>query len=117
MNIKQIAEAISSHKFETAYQYFSEVVMWNMIGGQVVRGKKEVIKTCDESAKYLSNVKITFGKFKTLVAENSVIIESKAEYIDDKNDKSVVASCDIYKFQEDKLHEITSYNIEIPQST
>jgi ketosteroid isomerase-like protein len=116
MDIRSIAEAISKHTFKEAYEHFAEDITWNLIGGKVLRGKDEVKKTCEESAEYLSTVTTTFTSFKTYVSENTVIIESSAEYVDEKNEKSVVASCDIYAFTNDKLQVITSYNIELPQT-
>ena len=112
MNIKEIAESISKHNFQNAYEYFSEDIVWNLIGGNIISGKEDVIKTCKESAEYLASVKTTFNSFQTYEAENIIIIESSADYIDENNEKSVVSSCDIYKFAENKLIEITSYNIE-----
>ena len=117
MNTKQIAEAISHHQFEKAYEHFSDDITWNMIGGEVIRGKAEVKKICEESATYLATVKTTFTKSKTFVGENFVVIDSSAEYLDDKNEKSIVSSCDIYEFEDTKLVEITSYNIELPQTS
>jgi hypothetical protein len=114
-DIKQIAESISKHQFEKSFEYFREDITWNMIGGEFVSGKEAVIKTCEESAKYLSGVKTTFHSFNTRIVENTVIIESSADYFDENNGKSAVASCDIYDFQEGKLQAITSYNIEITQ--
>ncbi len=115
MTISQIAEAISKHNFESTYEYFSDEIIWNMIGANVVRGKENVKKTCEESAKYLASIKTTFNTFKTHTAQNTIIVESSADYIDDKNDKSTVSSCDVYNFDGDKLIDITSYNIELPQ--
>jgi hypothetical protein len=114
---KQIAEAFSTHQFATAYPYLSDQIEWNMIGGEVIRGKEAVIETCDQSSMYLSTVKTTFNKFKTFVGENSVVIDSLAAYIDEKNNKSVVASCDIYEFQNGMLQAITSYTVEIAQTS
>src|SRR5215213_1364521 len=117
IELKPIAEAFSTHKFETTYQHFSDEITWDLIGGEVIRGKEAVIKTCNESSTYLSKVETTFKKFKIFVGENSVVIDSLAEYSDEKNDKSVVASCDIYEFKGDKLHKVTSYTVEIPEGS
>lgn len=115
MNISRIAESISNHQFKSAYEYFADDIQWKMIGGTDIHGAEAVKKTCEESAAYLSGINTTFTKFKTLVGENFFVIESAAEYLDEKNEKSVVSSCDIYEFSETMLVKITSYNIELPQ--
>jgi len=41
------------------------------------------------------------------------VIDSPAEYLEVENERSVVASCDIYDFASGELSTITSYTVEI----
>lgn len=111
---KAIASAFSSHKFASTYGYLANDIEWTVIGERVIRGKADIVKTCEDSAAYLSNVKTTFLKFRTFAGESSVVIDSLAEYVDEQDEKSVVASCDIYEFDGEYLTAITSYAVEIP---
>ena len=113
LTFKQIAEAFSNHKFELAYAYLSDDVRWDNVGGEQIHGKDNVIHTCEQSAQYLATVTTKFSKFKTIVGENCVVIDTAADYIDAENNVSVVASCDIYQFTEGKVSEITSYTVEL----
>ncbi|MBD1997741.1 hypothetical protein H6G00_14075 [Leptolyngbya sp. FACHB-541] len=113
---KQIAEAFSSHKFELTYPYWSDHIRRNNVGGQQFDGRDNVIQSCEKSATHLATVKTKFSKFRTILSENCVVIDSLAEYGSTGNELSTVASCDIYHFAEGKVSEITSYNIELNQS-
>ena len=110
---KQIAEAFSRHEFELTYLHLSDNVRWDNVGGEPILGKVNVINTCEQSAKYLTTVTTTFSKFKIIVAENCVVIDSVADYTDAESNVSTVASCDIYQFAEGKVSEITSYTVEL----
>ena len=115
-HLTQIAEDFSGHKFESIYEHLHADVEWNMVGGDVYKGRAEVVDACDESANYLSTVKTTFHKFKSYLGGDSVVVDSLGEYVDEQNETSIVASCDIYEFQDGKVREIISYAIELPQS-
>ncbi|MBD2703149.1 nuclear transport factor 2 family protein [Spirosoma sp. BT702] len=113
MTTKQIAEAFSRHDFASTYPYLSDAIQWNLVGSQTINGKQHVIATCDQSADYLKTVTTTFDKFLVLGTENDVVIDSLSTYEDDEQQRSNVASCDWYRFENGKLAEITSYTIEI----
>lgn len=115
LTFEQIAEAFSSHKFELIYPYLSDHIRWDNVGGEQFDGRDNVIHACEQSATYLAAVKTKFSKFRAIVSENCVVIDSLAEYEASGNELSTVASCDIYQFTEGKVSEITSYNIELNQ--
>jgi limonene-1,2-epoxide hydrolase len=110
---EQIAEAFSHHDFEAAYPYLTDDLRWNMVGERLVEGKEIVIAVCRESAAYLMGVTTDFVKFRTVVTDDCVVIDSVAEYTDKENKTSHVASCDIYDFTNGKVSEITSYTVEV----
>lgn len=113
MTNKQIAEAFSKHDFEMVYPFISDGILWNMAGGENIAGKENVLRTCQQSAAYLSTVKTTFTKFLTLESDTYITIDTTSEYIDQNKNLSKVASCDIYKFSQGQLTEITSYCVEL----
>lgn len=115
LTINQIAEAFSSHRFAETYPCLSDSIRWNNVGGEEYIGRDVVIDQCEQSASYLSTVSTTFTKFKVTQAQACIVIESVAQYKDNEDRLSIVASCDIYQFADELLVEITSYNIELKQ--
>lgn len=113
LTIKQIAEAFSNHNFEITYPFVSDNIQWNMVGGELIIGKENVIKTCEQSANYIKTVETKFSKFLVLETDTFITIDSVSDYIDQDKNASKVASCDIYKFDSGQLIEITSYCIEL----
>ncbi len=113
LSIKQIAENFSKHNFETTFPYLLDNIEWNMVGGELTIGKENVIKNCNQSSEYLKTTQTTFTKFLILESENYVTVDTVSEYIDKDKTISKVASCDIYKFNQGQLVEITSYCVEL----
>ncbi|RPJ14467.1 MAG: nuclear transport factor 2 family protein [Actinobacteria bacterium] len=91
-------------------------IEWAQIGEGHVRGKADVVTTCERSSEYLAGVRTTFSRFKIVAAENCVVIDSRAEYVDAEGESSQVASCDIYDFIDGSLAAITTYAVEIDSS-
>jgi SnoaL-like protein len=110
---EQISEAFSHHDFEAAYPCLADDVRWNIVGQRRVEDKEKVIAVCRESAAYLTDVATNFVKFRTVVTDDCVVIDSVAEYTDREEQLSYVASCDIYDFTNGKVSEITSYTVEV----
>ncbi len=114
---KQVAEAFSRHDFQSAYDYLSDTILWDIVGGEHHAGREKVIETCESSAQYLASVSTRFLKFRVLSADEScVVIDSTAEYSSAGQPPALVASCDIYRFSEGTISEITSYTIELGKS-
>ena len=113
MTTEQIAEAFSRHAFATTYPHIAEGVVWDNVGGPQITGRAELIETCDQSAAYLAGVTTTFSRFRSVVGENTVVIDSLADYIDGDGETTTVASCDIYDFTDGLLSRITSYTMEL----
>lgn len=51
-----------------------------------------------------------------MAAEDCVVIDSRAEYVDAEGESSQVASCDTYDFSDGPLAAITTYAVEIDSS-
>lgn len=107
--IAELAESFSRHRFAETYPSMLDDLEWTQVGGTHVRGKDAVVAVCEDSAKYLAKVRTTFHRFKLIEAADCVVIDSRAEYVDDDGGSSTVASCDIYDFDGGKLAAITSY--------
>jgi hypothetical protein len=113
LNMDQIAEAFCSHKFTATYPYMADEIKWDIVGRGELIGRQAVIDECDQSAKFLETVSTTITKLKIHHAETFVVVEGTAQFQDQQNQISSVASCDIFQFSNERLVRITSYNIEL----
>lgn len=112
----QLAEAFSKHEFEVTYPYLSDTIQWNLVGSDRITGKEGVMQTCRESAAYFDTVTTTFAQFVVLTGDDFVVIDSLADYRDDKHQTTRIASCDIYRFTDGKLTAITSYTTDVSEN-
>ena len=113
LDIDQIAEEFCRHRFAVTYPYLADEIKWNMVGSEELIGRDVVIARCEESATFLETVSSTFTTFKVTRAETFVVVESAAQFQDQENQISSVASCDVFQFSDGRLVEITSYVIEL----
>ena len=113
LDIHQIAEAFSSHRFVVTYPYLANEIKWNIVGREELMGREAVIDRCAEAVKFLETVSTTFTKLKINRAETFVVVEGVVQFQDQENQTSSVASCDVYQFSDERLVEITSYVIEL----
>ena len=114
LDMDQIAEAFCSHRFAETFPYMANEIKWNMIGSEELIGREAVIAHCNKAAKFLETVTSTITKLKTYHVEPFVIVEGAAQLQDKDNQVSTVASCDIFRFSDGQLIEITSYVIDNP---
>ena len=113
LTTRQVAEAFSGHRFDLTIPYLADDIRWNLVGQELLGGKAAVIAACRRSAAELAGVTTTFDKFRSIVAEDCVVIDSLGRYTDPAGVTSVVASCDIYDFVRGTLTAITSYATEL----
>ena len=107
---KEIALAFSGGNFEFCYEYFADDVVFNIVGNDVVTGKEALIEFCNKTAQYFATVTTKFEMDNLIVGDNCVAINGTAEfYVEDR--VNYISSCDVYKFIDGKLTEITSYCI------
>lgn len=110
---RQIAEAFSSHEFEAAYPYLAEDVRWDLVGAEPLHGQAAVVAACSGTAQHLGDITTTFEKFRAVVGEDSVVIDSVGRYVGGGDDTRV-ASCDLYDFRDGQVVAVTSYTVELP---
>jgi hypothetical protein len=109
----QIAEAFCSWRFAEVYPYFADEIKWNVVGKKEYVGREAVIARCEESTKFLETVSTLYDRLKLHRAEACVIVEGTAQFQDRENRTLGVASCDVFRFAEGRLVEITSYVIDL----
>ncbi|KZE94837.1 hypothetical protein AVP42_00764 [Agromyces sp. NDB4Y10] len=112
---EKIARAFSSHRFDVALPRLADDVIWTVVGSDPIVGRKKVKKAVERTAAQLAEVTTEFQRFRSVVGEDSVVVDSLARYTDAAGDVSIVASCDLYDFDGDGcITEIVSYTIELP---
>ena len=113
LDIHQIAEAFCSYRFAVTYPYMADEIKWNLVGREELVGRAAVIDRCTKATKFLETVSATITKLKVVRTESGVLVEGAAHFQDQENQISRVASCDIFRFADGRLVEITSYVIEL----
>lgn len=113
LDIDQVAEAFCSHRFAETYPYMADEIKWNIVGREEHMGRAAVIARCEESTKFLQTVSATITQLKIIRAETWVVVEGAAQFQDQENQTSSVASCDVFQFSDERLVGITSYVIEL----
>lgn len=112
---EKIARAFSSHRFDVALPRLADDVIWTVVGSDPIVGWKKVKKAVERTAAQLAEVTTEFQRFRSVVGEDSVVVDSLARYTDAAGDVSIVASCDLYDFDGDGcITEIVSYTIALP---
>ncbi|MGR0319695.1 nuclear transport factor 2 family protein [Agromyces sp. ZXT2-3] len=113
---EKIARAFSSHRFDLAKPHLAEDIIWTVVGEPPLIGRKSVKKAIERTADGLATVTTEFQRFRTVVGEESVVVDSLARYTGSDGEVSIVASCDVYDFDGDGcITEIVSYTAELPQ--
>ena len=112
--IEKVARAFSSHRFDQALTHLADDVVWTRVGDKPLIGRKAVKKACERTATELNGVTTEFQRFRTVVGEDSVVVESLGRYTGPGGDVSIVASCDVYDFDDERITEIVSYTVELP---
>ncbi|WP_353813562.1 nuclear transport factor 2 family protein [Agromyces sp. SYSU T00266] len=115
LTTEQIARAFSGHRFDLALQHLADDVIWTSVGGGPLVGRKAVAKAIERTAADLADVTTEFQRFRSVVGEDSVVVDALARYTDADGGVSIVASCDVFDFAADgRITEIVSYMIELP---
>jgi len=105
----EIAVAFSSHRFDEAEPYLADDVFWDLVAGAPRLDKAEVLALTAESAEALRSITTTFIDQRVIESDDTVVVDSVVEYVDEDGEKSVVSSCDLYEFENGLIVHIRSY--------
>ena len=108
---KQICEEFSKGNFEFSYMFLAEDILWNIVGDKVLKGKDSVIDFCKNTAEYFKQVDTKFSTNNIIADDDCVAINGTAIFTNSDNKSTHVSSCDVYRFKNGLLTEITSYCI------
>ncbi len=113
MTQKEIAEAFSNGEFEKTFPYFSDTILWEVVGENKFTGWDEVIENCILTADYFKTVTTHFKTLNVITDLNRISVNGTAEFLKDNKRVAFVSACDVYEFDNESLLEkITSYCIQ-----
>jgi uncharacterized protein len=103
---KEISEAFAKGNLDFSAKYLADNVKWNILGSSSIMGKEQVL----EVSKMLQLESFPVITIKNIVAEeNYIVIESTGEAKTKKGKLYNQSYCDIFRFAEGKIIEITTY--------
>jgi len=112
LSAREVAEAFSGHRFEVAFPYLDDHVIWRMPGSEGLEGREAVVAACRSTATALADTRIEVERFVVVDGGDVVAVDTLTGYRD-ADDVSTVASCDIYEFRDGLIARITSYTVEV----
>ncbi|MFI5916776.1 nuclear transport factor 2 family protein [Dactylosporangium sp. NPDC051541] len=115
-DIRAVANAFSGHRFTDAYPFLAEDVVWNIMGGEALHGRDAVIAACESTLAGLTATTTEHTRFVTVADAGRAAVDTIARYTAADGSTTVVASCDIYEFNDGILTTITSYAAELPDA-
>lgn len=89
----------------------SDDIVWNVVGSNSIKGKPAMLAYCDKMLVVMANS--TLINTSHIVSEDLIAVQGYCNYMNENDTPGRVEYCDVYRFNEGKLHEITSYCIEI----
>lgn len=115
MDTRQLAEAFSGHRFDEVYDHLAEDVRWSLPGRAPIEGKPDVVAACESAAAEFRRLAGTdLLRFVSVAEERRAAVDAVVRYRSTDGGVSVVASADIYEFDDDgMLTTVTSYAVEL----
>jgi len=106
IDIKKVSEEFAKGNLAFISEYLAEDIKWNILGEESVVGKNEVLQV-SKMQQLESFPDITI---KNIVSEgNFVVIESTGKAITKDGRPYNQTYCEIFRFEGEKLQEITTY--------
>jgi ketosteroid isomerase-like protein len=104
--LKKISEEFAKGNFRFSEPFLADDIKWNILGNETIVGKEQVLEV-SKMTQLQSYPAITI---KNIVQEgNCVVIESTGEAKTKKGKLYNQAYCEVFRFDNEKLQEITTY--------
>ena len=104
--LKRISEEFAKGNFGFSEAFLADDVKWNILGSDSVVGKEQVLEV-SKMTQLQSYPVITIKN--TVQEGNWVVIESTGEARAKNGEQYNQAYCEVYRFKNEKLQEITTY--------
>ncbi|MDP1372262.1 nuclear transport factor 2 family protein [Acinetobacter lwoffii] len=113
MMLTDIAQCFSIGQFSQIQPYFSEDIVWEIVGEQRLSGIDQVLKHCQSIEQYFKLTPHEFQIQSIHQADHHVIIQGEA-YFHNGNQTTHISACDVYTFNDlNQLVQVQSYCISI----
>ena len=109
----QLAEALSSHRFEEVFAHLAADIEWELVGEVTLSGRDAVIDALHATTADLAGTATHFSRFVVVADESTAAVDAVATYTSSDGERSIVASCDFYEFVDRAVWRIRSYNVEL----
>jgi ketosteroid isomerase-like protein len=104
--LKKISEEFAKGNLRFSETYLAEDIKWNILGEHTIVGKEQVL----ELSKMAQLQSFPVIKIKNIISEgNYIVIESTGEAKTIKGKPYNQVYCEVYRFDNEKLQEITTY--------
>ena len=113
MTNEDIARAFSRHDFERVLEHLDEDVEWRMRGNQTLVGRDAVAAACRSSAADLTAVTTSWLRCIAVAGPDAAFVDAIGRYDHARDGVSIVSSCDVYEFRNQRVVRITSYAVEL----
>ena len=110
-SLKEVSDAFSKGEFTSVYEYFDDHIKWNIVGSPPIISKVSVTAHCNKMLSEIASS--TMNNTNYIVSDNTVVVQGYCSYTNQDNTPGRVEYCDIFRFNNTKLQEITSYIIEV----
>lgn len=115
MMLTDIAQCFSTGQFSQIRSYFSEDLVWEIVGEQRFSGIEQVLKHCQSIEHYFQLTPHAFQIQSIHQAGHHVIIQGEA-YFHHANQTTHISACDVYNFNNsNQLVQVQSYCISIQE--
>jgi ketosteroid isomerase-like protein len=104
--LKKISEEFAKGNLRFSGAYLAEDIRWNILGEDTIVGKEQVL----EASKMAQLQSFPAIKIKNIISEGGyVVVESTGEAKTVKGKPYNQTYCEVYRFDNEKLQEITTY--------
>jgi len=104
--LKKISEEFAKGNLKFYEAYLAEDIKWNILGEDTIVGKEQVL----EVSKMAQLQSFPVIKIKNIISEGEyVVIESTGEAKTIKGKPYNQTYCEVYRFENERLQEITTY--------
>lgn len=106
--LQKANEAVSKGNYEGFLQYCTDDTQWVFVGDRILNGKEAVRKWM--SKEYIEP---PHNEVKKLIAEKEYLTAmGQIDVIDENGESRTYAYCDVWRFRDGKMAELTAFVIE-----
>ena len=113
--VERFLDEFTRRNYESYIKYLADDVKWNIVGMPPINGKQnflealEVMEMCQFSIKGINS---SAGRESHIIAEGDFVVIENQDYLVNKDKRYEPAHCDIYRINQGKIKEVTTYMVD-----